>query len=300
MKGTDQPRKRRSPPAAGWPDGRCPAVSVIIPSRDGSAGGNVPRLKEQIGRQTLKPFEVIVVTGVSPNGRARNTGVREAKGEMLILIDDSVTLGGQDVFYNLLAPFRTRADAGMTGASVLIAPGTDWLGRRYAAVRGHPSAVVTELTDSDRVQHGCCAIPTRLYKEVGWESDDLITGTDDDLRQRVRAAGYRLYLVPGTRVYHHPPGRWAKVLRKAFTSGLGSAYALRVHPGLFGRPLMKPFRYRLRTNTGALLHRTAAAAVKTPALLAACRPVAALHELLAAIGFAVGWFRYGTVQRDRP
>ena len=300
MKMTEQPRARRSPPAAGWPDGRCPGVSVIIPSRDGSAGGNIQKLKEQIGRQTLKVLEVIVVEGVSPNGRARNAGVRKAKGDMLILIDDSTTLGGQDVFENLLAPFRTNPETGMTGASTLIAREAGWLGRRYAAVRGHHSAVIAGLTDSDRVQHSCCAIPTRLYKEVGWESDDLITGTDNDLRQRVRACGYRLYLVPGTRVYHNPPERWAKVLRKAFTSGLGSAYALRAHPGLFGRPVMTPFRYQLRTDAGALLYHCATAAVKTPVFLAGFQPVAALHELVTATGFTVGWFRYGAVRRDRP
>jgi hypothetical protein len=275
------------------------SVSVIIPSRDGRAGGNVGRLREAIARQTVAPLEVIVPTGVSPNGRARNVAVRKARGDMLILIDDDITIGHDRVFESLLAPFSSRTDAGMTGTAVLMPPDQGWVGRRYGRARGVESPVVRALTDSDKVQHACLAIPTDLYKRVGWESDDLITGTDDDLRQRVRAAGYRLYVVPGTWVYHRMPDRFGQVLRKGFTSGLGSAYALRVHPALFGRPVVRPPGYRLKTDAGVLLYRALSTPVKVAALLAALRPVAAAHEAAVTAGFCAGWFRY-TRARRRP
>ena len=48
-----------------------PALSVIIPSRDGSCAGNVPRLLEAVGRQERAgEAEVLLVVGERPNGHA--------------------------------------------------------------------------------------------------------------------------------------------------------------------------------------------------------------------------------------
>ena len=57
-----------------------PKVSVIIPSLDGYRDGNVPRLLEDISRQSYRKLEVFVVKAVKPCGRAHNHGAQRAKG----------------------------------------------------------------------------------------------------------------------------------------------------------------------------------------------------------------------------
>ncbi len=107
-------------------------VSVIIPSLDGSRKGNVQRLKKQLAEQTLKPCEVIVIVGVSPNGRARNQGAEKASGKYLVFIDDDVTLGHERVLVNLIQPFLERDDLGITGPSQQIPEDSNWLQKAAA------------------------------------------------------------------------------------------------------------------------------------------------------------------------
>ena len=57
-----------------------PEVSVVIPTWDGQRGGNVPRLVEQLKRQSLQRIEVILSLHEFPNGRARNLGAKMAQG----------------------------------------------------------------------------------------------------------------------------------------------------------------------------------------------------------------------------
>ena len=83
-----------------------PAISVVIPSRDGTRGGNVDRLLDNLRSQTRQDFEVILAIGFSPNGHARNQGVKPARGKYLVCIDDDVTLGHERVLENLIKPFE--------------------------------------------------------------------------------------------------------------------------------------------------------------------------------------------------
>ncbi len=90
-------------------------ISVIIPSFDGIRGGNVEKLKHDLDAQTLKPHEVILSIGISPNGKARNEGVKKASGNFYVFIDDDVTLGCNDMLEKLIRPFFEDPSIGMTG-----------------------------------------------------------------------------------------------------------------------------------------------------------------------------------------
>lgn len=210
-----------------------PRVSVIIPSLDGYRDGNVPKLIEQIHNQTFKDLEVDVVKGIRPNGQARNVGAKRAKGEILIFIDDDVRLGHERVLENLVKPFSDDQSIGIAGASQLIPEDSSWFQRR--AAKGPPRAqfpVVEKLTESDMVNHTCLAIPTQLYKDVGWENEDLISGSDPDLRYRVRKIGYKIAVVPNTWVYHPMPESLLKLLKVSFRKGRNSAWVYKYYPHL--------------------------------------------------------------------
>lgn len=210
-----------------------PLISVIIPSLDGYRGGNVERLKEDLKRQTIQDYEVIVVVGVKPNGKARNVGVRHAKGKYLVCIDDDVRLGDNHVLENLLRPFEKRKDIGMTGASQLIPEDSNLFQRESA--RQLPRnffPVQRRIVDSDMVSHMCLCIPTQLYKDVGWENEEIKSGTDPDLRHRVRQAGYRVVVVPHTWAYHPMPRTREDLWRMCYNKGRDSAWVQRHFPHL--------------------------------------------------------------------
>ena len=102
-------------------------ATVIIPSLDGYRDGNVEKLLEDLKRQTLRDFELKIIKGVRPNGKARNTGAKGAKGNILIFIDDDVRLGHNKVLHNLIKPLEADDSLVMTGASVKIREGAGYL-----------------------------------------------------------------------------------------------------------------------------------------------------------------------------
>ncbi len=210
---------------------RTPLVSVIIPSLDGHRNGAVPRLLESVRRQTFQDFEVHVVKGVSPQGRAINRGADMARGEILLILDDDSEVADETVFAALVETLRKNPTVGMAGASIVVAPDATPFQRRAAAqFPRFQTPVVDTITDSDLACHGCCAFPRKVFEEVGREREDILRGLDPDLRVRLRAAGYRVVLVPHARIYHPMPDGWRNLVRIFFRNGYGSAYARRFRP----------------------------------------------------------------------
>lgn len=241
-----------------------PKISVIVPSFDGFRGGNVEKLKEQLNAQTIKPHEIIVVIGVSPNGKARNEGVKKASGDFYVFIDDDVTLGHDRVLKNLVKPFLEKTNVGMTGPSQLIPEDSNRFQR--VASKQIPRSlfpVQTKLVDSDMVTHMCLCMPAELFKKVGWENPDIIAGTDPDLRYRVRKAGYRVCVVPDTWAYHPMPETFWKLMKLSYIKGKNSAIVRKTYPELIfelDTGFKKEFEpkkntvFRILRNTGIILY----------------------------------------------
>lgn len=203
-----------------------PRVSVIIPSWDGYRDGCVPRLLASVERQTFQDFETIIIKGVSPQGKAINQGAEQARGELLLILDDDSMLADEHVFARIVETMDSDPYIGMAGASIVVFPDSNAFQKKAALQfpRFH-TPVVDTVTDSDFACHGCCAIPRHVFDAVGREREDILRGLDPDLRVRLRNAGYRVVLAPGAAIYHPLPPNWKKLLRVFFRNGFGSAYA---------------------------------------------------------------------------
>ena len=209
-----------------------PRLSIIIPSWDGYRDGCVPRLMESIARQSFTDHETILIKGVSPQGKAINQGAAQARGEILVILDDDSELADKDVFQRLVDTIDADASVGMAGASIVPFPDSNPFQRKAALQfpRFH-TPVVDAITDSDLACHGCCAIPKHVFEAVGGEREDILRGLDPDLRVRLREAGYRVVLAPGARIYHPMPENWRGLLRIFFRNGFGSAYTYKYRRG---------------------------------------------------------------------
>lgn len=208
-----------------------PRVSVIIPTSDGYREGCVPKLLQSIEAQTFSDFELCMVTGVSPQGRAINQGVRQSSGEVLIILDDDSRLADEHVFERLLETLEFDSSIGLAGASIVTPPESSSFQQRAALqFPRFNTPVVNEITDSDFACHGCCAMARAIFEEIGREREDIVRGLDPDLRVRLRDAGYRVVLAPNCRIYHPLPDGWWKLVRTFFRNGKGSAYAQRFQP----------------------------------------------------------------------
>jgi glycosyltransferase involved in cell wall biosynthesis len=205
-----------------------PRVAVVIPSRDGYRGGAVPRLLATIEGQTYRDYRVHLVKGVYPQGKAINQGADESESPIIIVCDDDSWLADDQVFDRLIETLESDPRIGFAGASIVTPPEASSFQQR--AARQFPrfnTPVVDTITDSDLACHGCCAMRREVFEAVGGEREDIIRGLDPDLRERIRASGYRVVLAPQCRIYHPLPEGWRALMRTFFRNGFGSAYSWR-------------------------------------------------------------------------
>jgi len=206
-------------------------VSVVIPHFYSRREENLEGLLADLQNQTFKELEVIVVPGISPQGKAINEGVRRAQGEILVIIDDDSRMGHPRVIENLVRTLEEDPSIGMAGAAIVTSKESNWF--RRTAARQFPRfemPVAQKVTDSDLPGHPCAAFPKRVFLQVGMEREDILRGLDPDLRVRIRKAGFRVVLAPETWAYHPLPDSLFKFIRVFLRNGYGSAYLQRVHP----------------------------------------------------------------------
>lgn len=282
----------RLPPPGAARKAALPSVTVVIPSRDGSRGGNVARLREDLAGQTLRaPVEI--VAGVSPCGRAHNVGARRARGDVIVFLDDDVRLGHARVVENLVRTLAAHPDVGIAGASQLAPPRANAFQR--ACVRDLPRAVfpvVGRMVDTDMATHAAMAIRRDLYERVGGEPEDLLRADDQVLRARVRAAGLRVVVAPDTWVYHPPPADWTSFWRSRVRDGVAAAHDRARRPDLlFDTPAGMVVR---RTRRRPFAWRAGRAGLALARDVWTGRPLAVASRLLHAAGYAggvCGWAR---------
>lgn len=206
-------------------------ISVIIPSWDASRSGNLPLLLNDIKEQTIAVADVAVVERTSPNGHARNVGVARTTGEILIFLDDDVRLGNSKILQTFANLLSANEDLGMVGTSQLLPPDSSAFQLRCADQLSRcKSDLVQKLTESDMVTTQCCAMRRSVLAQVGGFHDKILRGVDPELRNRVRAAGYRIAVAPEVWHYHPMPAELSALLNMAWRDGVASAFARKNYP----------------------------------------------------------------------
>jgi glycosyltransferase involved in cell wall biosynthesis len=272
-------------------------VSVIVPSADGWRGRSVPRLVEELGRQSQEGLEIVLVKGERPNGYARDLGARHAHGAYFVFVDDDARFDRDDVIRRLVEALQSDNEIGMAGVAQRLPPELSPRERKVAEQLPRTSApIVTCVTDSDMVTTLCLAMRRDLYFDIGGMNTWMIAGVDPELRQRVREAGKRIVVVPETWVYHPVPLSMPGILRYSFVKGMYSAWQFRYARHLSfdcpedhqaGQPARTGLVYRVLRKGGSMAKD-----------LVTGRVVRAVHDVSYSCGYAFGLVRrWGEVAR---
>ncbi len=218
-------------------------VSIIIPCKDEK--DNIDGLLQSISSQNIYfETEIIKIGGISPNGKARNSGAEKAKGDILVFLDNDVLLGHPGVLSNLTEPLIADDRIGVCGASQLIPKDANRFQQHYAKEVLHTEhPVVEEAKKVGMVGSACCAVRRKVFFEVGEFNDQLLRGIDVEFCYRVREKGYRVILVPQTWIYHPPPGNLWQSVKLSFRNGKATAFVDRYYPDL-----------NFDVGTGKLIH----------------------------------------------
>lgn len=269
-----------------------PRVSVIIPSLDGKRGGNLERLIGDFKKQAYRAFEIIVVKNVAPQGKAINVAAAQAQGDILLITDDDSRIDNPFIISNLVKALDENKAVGMAGASIVAPPDAGWLQRRSS--REFPRfnmRVVDATVESDMACHGCCAIPKRIFDEVGGERENIVRGLDPDLRFRLRQKGYKTVLAANTWVYHPLPGTLGQFIKTFWRNGMGSAYCLKYQPELIydTDETLEMKEFQPKTT---FLYRVFRFPIRVVKAIVEFKFLRALGYIVYAVGFYYGLLKY--------
>jgi succinoglycan biosynthesis protein ExoA len=225
----------------GTPDFDLEILAVEGRSEDGTA--------EKLAAWSARDPRVrVLVNPIGTTPAAMNIGLREARGEFVCVFGAHATYS-PDYVATCLRELRARGAVGCSG-KVVTRPGGSSLGARLVAwCMAHPfgsSGGSVRTRSSGFVDH--LPFPVFLRRallEVGGFDETLLRNQDNDMSQRLRAIGGRLYLTGETEATYLARESIGRFARYAFAGGRWNATSLRRNPRSMGVHHLVPLAFVL-------------------------------------------------------
>lgn len=221
-----------------------PLVSILIPNKD-----HIEELDKCIQsieqKSAYKNYEILVIENNSTEQRTfnyyekliqnqdrirvlyydgefnyskiNNYGVKQAKGEYILLLNNDTELISSETIWELLS-HAMRPEVGIVGARLYFPDDTIQHAGvivGYGGVAGHAFLGLSRdnpgyqkriwcIQDYSAVTAACMMIPRTVYEEVGGLSEEYrVAFNDIDFCLRVREAGYLVVYNPYAELYHY-------------------------------------------------------------------------------------------------
>ena len=228
-----------------------PAVSVVVPTYN--RGDRIRECLDALRAQrTERPYEILVVDDGSTDdtasvvqrcppvrlirqenagpAKARNRGVAEARGDVVLFTDDDC-VPEPDWIERMTTPFEDPRVAGVKGA---------YRTRQRALIARFVQLEYEEKYDRlrryrsiDFVDTYSAAFRRRVFLEAGgYDTDFPVASVEDqEFSFRLAAAGHDLRFVPEAKVWHTHVDTVAAYVRKKFKIGYWKVRLLAKNPG---------------------------------------------------------------------
>lgn len=284
-----------------------PRIAAIIPCL--SATVPAPVLAA-IHTQTRHVDELIVVQGVSPNGRARNQGVAQSSAEWLLFVDDDAVLGHPELIARLFVAAQ-QLGVIIVGSARILPPDAPPFQQAVATQVArivHPVVTHDTITNPDPpsfycdITTTCCLMSRAWFDAIGGFDDNLSRGVDSEFFVRARrtathkgSAG-NLLLVAHTWVYHPAPATLTALWRKHVAYGIGHAQEVRRDPtrarggNFFYTPIHAALWIFFRTII-IPIHTIIPYSYGAPQWRIGWYPLKALASYASAVGYMIGWYQ---------
>jgi GT2 family glycosyltransferase len=222
-----------------------PDYEVIVVS-DGSTDGSAEIAREYQG-------VTVIETAQRGLAAARNTGMREATGEILAYIDDDA-IPDRDWLTHLATTFASGPYAAAGGPNVLPADSTA-VAQCVANAPGGPTHVLVSDREAEHIPGCNMAIRTDSLRQIGgFDPQFRAAGDDVDVCWRLLDSGQRIAFSPGAVVHHHRRRSVRAYLRQQRGYGKAEALLERKHPDKYSAAGHVDWAGRLYGN-GAAQHR---------------------------------------------
>jgi succinoglycan biosynthesis protein ExoA len=262
-----------------------PFISVLVPVRN--EGRFITATLRQLLEQHYdeRRFEVIVADGdstddtpaqvqalqrqypnlwlVSNPGRwssaGRNAALKEARGDLIVIIDGHCELDNQHYLADLADAFA-RSDAACLGRpQPLDVTHATLVQKTIAACRAsrlghHPDSFIYSSAERFvKASSVAVAYRRKVFDMVGTFDERFDACEDVEFNHRLDRAGLGCFFSPRIQVRYHPRGTLRGLFRQMIRYGRGRVRLLRKHPDTFTLPGFIPAMFTLGLLLGPLL-----------------------------------------------
>ncbi|MHB1423532.1 MAG: glycosyltransferase family 2 protein [Gemmataceae bacterium] len=261
-----------------------PFITVIVPARNEGAflADTLQQLLEQ--RYDAARFEILVADGGSTDdtraivaalqtryahlrlldnprqwsSAGRNAAVREARGDILLLIDGHCELKNPYYLQNLADAFAESSADCVGRPQPLDVSGATLVQRAIAAGRAsrlghHPAShIYRDRAGFVPPQSVAIAYRRAVFDTVGLFDERFDACEDVEFNHRVARAGLTCWFTPRLRVPYHPRSNLCSLFRQMVRYGRGRVRLLRKHPETFSLSSLLPAAFLAGVVVGAL------------------------------------------------
>ena len=250
-----------------------PEISIVIPTYNGSSR-ILQCLDAVSGQETSRSFEVIVVDDGSTDSTAdlvsdrpdlrlirqenagpaaaRNKGVQEAFGDIVLFTDDDC-VPVPDWLERMVAPFSDTEVAGVKGAYL-----TKQMGMIARFVQIEYEEKYEQLSRQEQtnlVDTYSAAFRRRTFMDVGGYDESFPTASveDRDFSYKLSALGHKQVFAPEARVFHtHVDTLWG-YLRKKYKNGYWGIITILKYPATLVGPGDTPRTQKIQVLLAAMM-----------------------------------------------
>jgi succinoglycan biosynthesis protein ExoA len=221
---------------------------------DAMSGDGSPAIVERIASDDRRVRLLRNERRITP--AAFNLGLREAHGEYVAILG-AHNVYDRDYLRICLSELQAHGAVGCTGRTITRPARATLEARLIAWALGHPfGSSRTSFRTQQEGYVASAAYPVMIRQallDVGGYDEGLVRNQDNDMNQRLHAAGHRLYCTWKTRCQYHPQSTLKGLARYAFRSGYWNAISLRANPASMGARHLAPFAWVLILVASALL-----------------------------------------------
>ncbi|WP_226480140.1 glycosyltransferase [Natrinema amylolyticum] len=203
----------------------------ILPVDNGSTD-RTRAVLEEIERRNER-VRLAIEDEISGSYAARNEGIKESNGDVIVFIDADMTVPDGWLKSALRTFQSTNTD--YMGCSVeLILPDDPTLAARYDHHTGFP---VEQYLEHHQFTPTCCLVTRRaVFKNVGLFDHRLVSGGDKEFGNRVHEAGYDMHYAENVTMYHPTRNSIPELINKDRRVGRGLCQLQRYYPDRYGTP----------------------------------------------------------------
>jgi succinoglycan biosynthesis protein ExoA len=210
----------------------CPSARLEVLVVDGRS---TDRSREVVSaRQVSMPHLRLLDNERRISPAAFNIGIREARGQVLIIISAHCFLAPD--YVSSCVEYLNKTDADCVGGPIETIGETD-TARAIALAMSSPFGVGDALFRySEREQYvdtlAFGAYRRDVFERVGLFDEELVGSEDDEFNYRLRSHGGKLLLTPAIKSFYYGRGSFAALCRQYFRYGLGKVRVVARHPKL--------------------------------------------------------------------